>query len=238
MARRRGADHPSWEGILLAVNDRSFLGENRGFFLALEGMDGSGKTTQVDLLSKWFFSKNLKCTVAREPGGTKTGEAIRSVVQENLDLDIPPETELLLYLAARSVFVKEIAIPVLDRGEIFLTDRFSMSTLAYQGYARGLDLTEVGRLNDFASAGLNADLYIVLDIPAELSRERLALAKKKKDRLELSGVDFMQKVRSGYLDISRKMENAIVVDGTENPETIHLKIREILIREMPTTFGI
>ena len=94
------------------------------------------------------------------------------------------------------------------------------------------------RLNDFASAGLNADLYIVLDIPAELSRERLALAKKKKDRLELSGVDFMQKVRSGYLDISRKMENAVVVDGTENPETIHLKIREILIREMPATFGI
>ncbi len=220
------------------MNDSSELGENRGPFLALEGMDGSGKTTQVDLLSKWLISKNLKFTVAREPGGTVTGEAIRGIVQENLELDIPAETELLLYLAARSVFVKEVVVPALDRGEIFLTDRFSMSTLAYQSYARGLDIKDVYRLNDFASGGLNADLYVVLDIPVELSCERLASANKKKDRLELSGTDFMQKVRSGYLDVSSKMENAVVIDGTESPGMIHLKIREVLAREMPATFGV
>ena len=220
------------------MNDSSELGENRGPFLALEGMDGSGKTTQVDLLSKWLISKNLKFTVAREPGSTAIGEAIRGIVQESLDLNIPSETELLLYLAARSIFVQEVVVPVLDRGEIFLTDRFSMSTLAYQGYARGLDITEVHRLNNFASGGLNADLYLVLDIPAELSRERLALSNKEKDRLELSGTDFMQKVRLGYLDVSRKMKNAVVIDGTETPEIIHLKIIEILTREMPATFGV
>ena len=166
--------------------------------MALEGLDGSGKTTQVNMLSGWFSSKNLQFTVAREPGSTKTGEAIRGLVQQRLDLEIPSETELLLYLAARSVFVKEAVMPVLERGDVFLTDRFSMSTIAYQGYARGLDVEEVVKLNNFASYGLDPDLYLVLDIPVELSLERLADAEKEKDRLELAGIDFMERVRKGF----------------------------------------
>jgi len=225
-------------GNIIRVTDRSEARNNRGPFLALEGMDGSGKTTQVNLLSEWFSSRNLEFAVAREPGSTKTGEAIRGIVQENLDLDIPPETELLLYLAARSVFVKEVVLPVLEAGDIFLTDRFSMSTLAYQGYARGLDIAEINRLNDFASGKLNPDLYLVLDIPEELSRERLASASREKDRLELTGRDFMERVRSGYLEVARNTDNAVLIDGTETPEMIHHRIREILVREMPTTFGI
>jgi len=224
-------------GNIISVTDRSEAKKNRGLFLALEGMDGSGKTTQVNLLSEWFSSRNLEFAVAREPGSTKTGEAIRGIVQENLDLDIPSETELLLYLAARSVFVKEVVLPVLEAGDIFLTDRFSMSTLAYQGYARGLDIAEIDRLNDFASGKLNPDLYLVLDIPEELSRERLASASREKDRLELTGRDFMERVRSGYLEVARNTDNAVLIDGTETPDMIHHRIREILVREMPTTFG-
>ena len=129
-------------------------------------------------------------------------------------------------------------MPVLERGDVFLTDRFSMSTIAYQGYARGLDVEEVVKLNNFASHGLDPDLYLVLDIPVELSLERLADAKKEKDRLELAGIDFMEKVREGYLDIVRKTDNAVLIDGTEAPELVHLKIREALVNEMPTTFGI
>lgn len=220
------------------MTKRNGLGKSRGPFLALEGLDGSGKTTQVNLLSSWFSSKNLQFTVAREPGSTKTGEAIRGLVQQRLDLEIPSETELLLYLAARSVFVKEAVMPVLERGDVFLTDRFSMSTIAYQGYARGLDVEEVVKLNNFASHGLDPDLYLVLDIPVELSLERLADAKKEKDRLELAGIDFMEKVREGYLDIVRKTDNAVLIDGTEAPELVHLKIREALVNEMPTAFGI
>ena len=129
-------------------------------------------------------------------------------------------------------------MPVLERGDVFLTDRFSMSTIAYQGYARGLDVEEVVKLNNFASHGLDPDLYLVLDIPVELSLERLADAKKEKDRLELAGIDFMEKVREGYLDIVRKTDNAVLIDGTEAPELVHLKIREALVNEMPTAFGI
>ena len=206
--------------------------------MALEGLDGSGKTTQVNMLSGWFSSKNLQFTVAREPGSTKTGEAIRGLVQQRLDLEIPSETELLLYLAARSVFVKEAVMPVLERGDVFLTDRFSMSTIAYQGYARGLDVEEVVKLNNFASYGLDPDLYLVLDIPVELSLERLDDAEKEKDRLELAGIDFMERVRKGYLDIVRKTDNAVLIDGTEAPELVHLKIREALVNKIPTAFGI
>ncbi len=213
------------------------LGKNRGPFLALEGLDGSGKTTQVDLLSSWFSSEKLQFTVAREPGSTKIGEAIRGLVQERVDLVIPSETELLLYLAARSVFVKEAVMPVLNRGDVFLTDRFSMSTLAYQGYARGLDVVEVENLNNFASYGLDPDLYLVLDIPVELSLERSAIADKEKDRIESEGIDFMEKVREGYLEIVTKVDNAVLIDGSEDPEVVHLKIREALARKMPTTFG-
>ena len=129
-------------------------------------------------------------------------------------------------------------MPVLERGDVFLTDRFSMSTIAYQGYARGLDVEEVVKLNNFASHGLDPDLYLVLDIPVEFSLERLADAKKEKDRLELAGIDFMEKVREGYLDIVRKTDNAVLIDGTEAPELVHLKIREALVNEMPTAFGI
>ena len=129
-------------------------------------------------------------------------------------------------------------MPVLERGDVFLTDRFSMSTIAYQGYARGLDVEEVVKLNNFASHGLDPELYLVLDVPVELSLERLADAKKEKDRLELAGIDFMEKVREGYLDIVRKTDNAVLIDGTEAPELVHLKIREALVNEMPTTFGI
>ena len=99
-------------------------------------------------------------------------------------------------------------------------------------------MEEVVKLNNFASHGLDPDLYLVLDIPVELSLERLADAKKEKDRLELAGIDFMEKVREGYLDIVRKTDNAVLIDGTEAPELVHLKIREALVNEMPAAFGI
>ena len=99
-------------------------------------------------------------------------------------------------------------------------------------------MEEVVKLNNFASHGLDPDLYLVLDIPVELSLERLADAKKEKDRLELAGIDFMEKVREGYLDIVRKTDSAVLIDGTEAPELVHLKIREALVNEMPAAFGI
>ena len=114
--------------------------QDAGRFIVLEGGEGCGKTTQAALLSGWFSQAGIDHRLAREPGGTAVGEAIRSVVLDHRDLHMPPECELFLILAARAAFVRDVVRPALDEGRLVLADRFALSTLAYQGYARGLDL--------------------------------------------------------------------------------------------------
>jgi len=209
----------------------------RGGFLVLEGVEGAGKTTQGRLLAEWLESCGVSFTLAREPGGTEVGEAIRNVVQERVELEVPHETELLLYLAARSAFVKEIALPVLERGELLIADRFSMSTYAYQGYGRGLDLDEVRRLDRFATGGLVPDLYVVLDLPVEQGRARQRAEGKEEDRLEGSGEDFLRAVRRGYHELVETDARAHSVDALGTPSEVHDRVRRILRREMPEAFA-
>lgn len=209
----------------------------RGCFLVLEGVEGAGKTTQGRLLAEWLESCGVSFTLAREPGGTEVGEAIRNVVQERVELEVPHETELLLYLAARSAFVKEIALPVLERGELLIADRFSMSTYAYQGYGRGLDLDEVRRLDRFATGGLVPDLYVVLDLPVEQGRARQRAEGKEEDRLEGSGEDFLRAVRRGYHELVETDARAHLVDALGTPSEVHDRVRRILRREMPEAFA-
>ncbi len=171
---------------------------NRGRFVALEGVEGAGKSTQARMLGEWLEACGIPFTLTREPGGTDVGEAIRHVVQDRPELSVPPETELLLYLAARAAFVQEVALPVLERGELLIADRFSLSTYAYQGYGRGLDLEEVRRIDRFASGGLAPDVYIVLDLPVEEGKARQKEAGKREDRLESSGEGFLEAVGRGY----------------------------------------
>lgn len=209
----------------------------RGYFLVLEGVEGAGKTTQGRLLAEWLESCGVSFTLAREPGGTEVGEAIRNVVQERVELAVPHETELLLYLAARSAFVKEIALPVLERGELLIADRFSLSTYAYQGYGRGLDLDEVRRLDRFATGGLVPDLYVVLDLPVEQGRARQRAEGKEEDRLEGAGEDFLRAVRGGYHELVETDARAHLVDALGTPSEVHDRIRRILHSEMPEAFA-
>ena len=209
----------------------------RGYFLVLEGVEGAGKTTQGRLLAEWLESCGVRFTLAREPGGTEVGEAIRNVVQDRVELAVPHETELLLYLAARSAFVKEIALPVLERGELLIADRFSMSTYAYQGYGRGLDLDEVRRLDRFATGGLVPDLYVVLDLSVEQGRARQRAEGKEEDRLEGSGEDFLRAVRRGYHELVETDARAHLVDALGTPSEVHDRIRRTLRREMPEAFA-
>ena len=210
---------------------------DRGWFLVLEGVEGAGKTTQVRLLAEWLESCGVSFTLAREPGGTEVGEAIRNVVQERIDLSVPPETELLLYLAARSAFVKEIALPALDRGELLIADRFSMSTYAYQGYGRGLDLDEVRRLDRFATGGLVPDLYVVLDLPVEEGQARQRAEGKEEDRLEGSGETFLRSVRRGYHELVDSDARARLVDALGSPREVNDRVRQILRRELREAFA-
>ena len=209
----------------------------RGPFVALEGVEGAGKTTQARLLAEWLESSGVSFTLAREPGGTEVGEAIRHVVQDRPELTVPHETELLLYLAARAAFVQEIVRPVLERGELFIADRFSMSTYAYQGYGRGLDLEEVRRLDRFATDGLVPDLYLVFDLPVEAGRARQKAGGKEDDRLELEGNDFLEAVREGYHEIVASDGRAHLVDAHGTTDEVHARVRDVLRREMPATFA-
>ena len=209
-----------------------------GPFLVFEGVEGAGKTTQASLLAEWLELCGKKFTISREPGGTEVGEAIRHVVQNCPDIEIPRETELLLYLAARAAFVRDVVRPVLERGELFIADRFSMSTYAYQGYGRGLELDEVRHLDRFATNGLVPDLYLVLDLPVETGRDRQKTSDKKNDRLELSGDEFLEAVRVGYHELVDSDGRAHLIDANGTIDEVHDRIKNLLRREMPATFAL
>jgi len=206
--------------------------------VVLEGVEGAGKSTQAGMLGEWVGACGIPFTLAREPGGTKVGEAIRKVVQDRPELSVPPETELLLYLAARAAFVREVALPVLERGELLIADRFSLSTYAYQGYGRGLDLDEVRRMDRFASGGLAPDAYLVLDLPVEEGRARQKAAGKREDRLEGSGEAFLDAVGRGYRELADTDGSIRRVEALGTPLEVHMRVREILLQEMPETFAI
>ncbi len=220
------------------MTERMEGASHRGRFVVLEGVEGAGKSTQARMLGEWLESCGIPFTLTREPGGTDVGEAIRNVVQDRSELSIPPETELLLYLAARTAFVQEVALPVLERGELLIADRFSLSTYAYQGYGRGLDLDEVRRMDRFASGGLEPDIYLVLDLSVEEGRARQKASGKREDRLESSGETFLEAVGRGYRELAGSDGTVRLVDALGTPLEVHARVREVLCRELPETFAI
>ena len=129
-------------------------------------------------------------------------------------------------------------MPVLERGELLIADRFSLSTYAYQGYGRGLDLDDVRRMDRFASGGLAPDIYLVLDLPVEEGRARQKAAGKQEDRLESSGEEFLEAVGGGYRELARTDESVRLVDARGTPPEVHMRVREVLRRELPETFAI
>jgi dTMP kinase len=209
----------------------------RGRFIVLEGGEGAGKSTQAALLPAWLTAAGVRHRVAREPGGTPVGEAVRSVVLGRTDLDMPPESELFLILAARAAFVRDVVRPALEAGEVVVADRFALSTLAYQGYGRGLNLADVRHAVTLATGGLEPDLYVVLDVPVSLGAERQRHGGKRPDRIEGEGDAFLRRVRNGYLELAEREAHVRVLSGEGAPEEVHARIRRLLASEMPEAFG-
>lgn len=209
---------------------------SQGKFIVLEGADGVGKSTQVALLSTWLDAVGLPHVSTREPGGTPLGEAVREVVLDRPDLDVPAESELFLILAARAVFVRDVVRPALAEGKIVVADRFSLSTLAYQGYGRGLDLDAIRQAIGLATGGLEPDLCLLLDVPLEESGARRRRGGGDADRIEREGEDFRRTVREGYLALAETEPGVQVVDGRGTPEEVHKRIRDHLVARLPSTF--
>lgn len=211
---------------------------SRGLFIVVEGPEGAGKTTQVARLGAWLEAQGLPHRIAREPGGTRVGEAIRSVLLERAELDMPAETELLLMLAARAAYVREVVEPTLAEGRIMVSDRFELSTFAYQGIARGLGLDRVKELNRFATGGLAPDLTVLLDVPAARGRARQAAEGKEKDRIEREGDDFLGTVVSAYRKLARAEGSGVaVIDGSASVDDVQRGIREVLKARFPEPFA-
>jgi dTMP kinase len=207
-----------------------------GRFLVLEGVEGVGKTTQVALLDGWLADRGIPHVVAREPGGTGVGEAIRNVLLHRVELTIPPESELFLMLAARAAFVWEVVRPALARGEWVVADRFEFSTFAYQGVGRGLDLEAVRQANRFATGGLKPDLVVVLDLPASEGAARQgASSGRSADRIEREGVAFLERVREGYRSLAAGDPGAELVAAAGEPGVVHRNVLAILTARFPET---
>jgi dTMP kinase len=193
-------------------------------FVTFEGGEGAGKSTQIKKLADWCFSQAIPCVVTREPGGTSLGKHVRNLLLESQS-PVDERAELFLYSADRAQHVGEVIIPALQRKEVVLCDRFTDSTVAYQGYGRQLNIEWIEQLNNIATQGLSPDLTFWLNIPPEVGFARKN--SQELDRLELSGIDFHRRVHSGFAALQAAHPRRIVaIDGVQAPETVFSHILE------------
>ena len=196
-------------------------------FITFEGPEGSGKTTVLNQINK-LLSENYNVISTREPGGVSTGEEIRNILLDGENIDI--RTEALLFAASRREHLVEKVIPALNNNKVVLCDRYIDSSLAYQGYARGIGIEEVKKINEFAINGLYPDLTIYLDIDAEVGRERILKNQRSQNRLDKETLTFHQKVIEGYKTlIKTNPERFKVVDATQSIESVVSATYEMIL---------
>jgi dTMP kinase len=192
----------------------------RGRLITLEGIDGTGKTTQIASLAAALREKGIFVLELREPGGTVIGEEIRQILLDNRHTSMSEETELLLFTAARAQLVREVILPALTQGVWVICARYLDSSLAYQGYGRGMDLDMIDRINNFAIDGCRPDMTILLDLPAETAKSRLMGRQEKADRLDVENLAFMQRTRTGYLAAAAREPERFTLFDAGQPEMV------------------
>jgi dTMP kinase len=204
-------------------------------FITFEGPDGSGKTTQIELLAERLRDQGHEVLITREPGGTSIGDQIRAVVHDVKNVEMTRETEFLLYSASRAQLVRQVIRPHLERGGTVLCDRFADSSMAYQGYGRELDLDMVRCITQFATGGLCPDLTVYLDLPVEVGLQRKESAHAAQagewNRLDQQTMDFHQQVRQGYLRMAKAdPDRWLAVDAAQSIPDTQAAIRARLER--------
>lgn len=204
----------------------------RGLFITLEGMDGCGKSTQLEMLARALKSRGIDVIITREPGGTPAGESVRDLLNSEASVGIAPITELFLIASARAQHVAELIKPNVAAGKIVVSDRYTDSTVAFQGYGRGLDLSMIDRINELATGGVRPDLTILFDLDPEIARSRLNtrptdgwLGAVDEERPE-----FHACVRQGYLNLAdREADRIRVVEASGSPEETHAKVMSLVL---------
>ena len=209
--------------------------------ITFEGIDGSGKSTQAATLKEYYQKAGKEVLTLREPGGTEVAEKIRSLLLESRH-EITPVGELLLFAASRAELVQQVILPALDNNTLVILDRFSDSTIAYQGYGRGLDIGLLNEINRIATFGLRPDITFYLDLTPEEAISRkfsetslpLSFESGELDRMENSGLAFYRRVRKGYLElVEAEQERLILIDARLSPTSIHSEITGILEKRYP-----
>lgn len=202
--------------------------KKRALFITFEGVEGCGKTTQAELLRRYLEGKGYSTVLTREPGGTPVAEELRGMLLGQKGEGLSPWAELLLYLACRAEVVDGVIRPALERGRIVICDRFSDSTVAYQGYGKGMPLEAIQTLDGWVTGGLKPDVTFLLDIPPEQGIERARKRGDGQNRFEREGMDFHRRVRAGYMELASKEGRIRVIDGTRGVSSIHRDICGII----------
>jgi len=199
-----------------------------GKLITFEGIDGSGKSTQIQLLEAEFEKVGISYKTFREPGGTKLSEKIRTILLDKENIELYSNAESLLFAAARAQLTAEQIKPAITKGEFVICDRFTDSTIAYQGYGRGLNINNLELINTIATDGLIPDITFILDIDPQKATERLKTVNP--DRMEVAGIDFFKKIRQGYCQIREQNQSrCIVINGEKPQKDISKEIHHIIM---------
>lgn len=199
------------------------MADTRGRFIVLEGIDGSGKSSQVGPLAAWLGEGGREVVTCRDPGATAAGDAVRQILLHRLEIPLAPTTEMLLYMAARAQLVAEVILPALERGAWVVSDRFLPANVVYQGRAGSIDPDAIRAVGRVATGGLSPDLVILLDVDVEIAARRMD---RPLDRLESRGEAYRRRLREGYLlEAAADPAHYAVVDASPEPATVERRIR-------------
>lgn len=202
-------------------------------FITLEGPDGSGKTTQAHLLVGWLRERGLSVVQTREPGGSDIGDQIREILHDSANARMMARTEFLLYSASRAQHVEELILPALEEDRIVISDRYADSSIAYQGYGRGLDLETILSVTAFATQGLEPDLTLYFDIAAGEGLQRRLLSGEAWNRMDAEALAFHERVRRGYLELADAAPSRwVVIDADRRVEDVQRDVRDVVDRRL------
>ena len=200
-----------------------------GKFISIEGIEGAGKSTQMQFIQQYLVQKGIKLVVTREPGGTELGEQIRRLLLSPREQGMSDDTELLLMFAARAEHIEQVIRPTLERGDWVLSDRFVDATFAYQGGGRGIDVERIQQIADWTLAGLDTDLTLLFDLPVALGQSRVLSRKGDIDRIEQEKADFFEKIRNCYLRRAQQSPQRMkVIDASKTIAEIEQQLTPLL----------